>query len=46
MGTELSSRGIDTPLLWSPANISHNHIISDIHSEYIKAGSNVITTNF
>ena len=47
MGTELSSRGIDTPLpLWSaPANISHNHIISDIHSEYIKAGSNVITTN-
>ena len=47
MGTELISRGIPTPLpLWSAiANTSHNKIISDIHSDYIKAGSNVITTN-
>ena len=47
MGTELMRRGIDLPLpLWSSmANIEEYDHVTTIHKEYIKSGSNVITTN-
>jgi len=47
MGTELQNRGIEVPLpLWSAnANIEHPHIVTDIHRDYIKAGSDIIITN-
>ncbi len=47
MGTELNIRGVSTPLpLWSAeANIQNSKIVLDIHKDYIKSGSRVITTN-
>ena len=47
MGTELQNRGVEVPLpLWSAnANIEHPTIVTDIHKDYIEAGSNIITTN-
>ncbi len=47
MGTELNIRGVSTPLpLWSAnANFQNSKIIFDIHKDYIKSGSKVITTN-
>ena len=45
MGTILQSKGLSAgeyPELW---NISHPNIITDIHREYLDAGSNVINTN-
>jgi len=47
VGTELIKRGLKLPLpLWSAsANNSHPEIITEIHQDYINAGSNIITTN-
>ena len=47
MGTELNIRGVSTPLpLWSAdANLQNSKIVLDIHKDYIKSGSRVITTN-
>ena len=47
MGTELQNRGFELPLpLWSAMiNTSHHEIITEIHSDYIKAGANIITAN-
>ena len=47
MGTELNNRGVKTELpLWTAdANISHPDLVQNIHSEYIDAGANYITTN-
>ena len=47
MGTELNTRGVYTPLpLWSAdANLQNSKIVLDIHKDYIKSGSRVITTN-
>ena len=47
MGTELQNRGIEIPLpLWSAnANINYPEIVTDIHKDYIDAGSDIITTN-
>ena len=47
MGTELQNRGVDIPLpLWSAnANIEHPQIVTNIHKDYIEAGSDIITTN-
>jgi len=47
MGTELNNRGVKTALpLWTAdANILHPHLVQNIHSEYIYAGADYITTN-
>jgi len=47
MGTELINRGINLPLpIWSAdANLSHPKVVKGIHSDYIKAGADIITTN-
>jgi len=47
MGTALMMRGIKAPLpLWSAAaNYENFNEVVSIHKEYIKSGSNVITTN-
>ena len=47
MGTELNNRGVKTELpLWSAdANITHPDLVQSIHSEYIYAGADIITTN-
>ena len=47
MGTELNIRGVSTPLpLWSAgANLQNSKIVLDVHKDYIKSGSRVITTN-
>ncbi len=47
MGTELNKRGIKTELpLWTAdVNITHPDLVQNIHSEYICAGADVITTN-
>lgn len=45
MGTLLQKRGLkggELPELW---NLSHADDITDIHLSYLKAGSNIITTN-
>ena len=45
MGTLLQARGLkagEKPEEW---NITHAEIITDIHLAYLKAGSNIITTN-
>lgn len=45
MGTLLQAKGLkagEKPEEW---NITHPDIITDIHLEYLKAGSNIITTN-
>ncbi|MGC9363456.1 MAG: homocysteine S-methyltransferase family protein [Fidelibacterota bacterium] len=47
MGTELVHRGVNTKLpLWSAAAIqTHPQTICEIHTDYIKAGADIITTN-
>ena len=47
MGTELINRGIKLPLpIWSAdANLTHPEVVKGIHSDYIKAGVDIITTN-
>ena len=47
MGTELKNRGIDIPLpIWSAdANLVHPEVVETIHSDYISAGADIITTN-
>jgi S-methylmethionine-dependent homocysteine/selenocysteine methylase len=47
MGTELQRRGVDTGLpLWSAnALVVHPEVVSQIHSEYIASGVDIITTN-
>ena len=47
MGTALMMRGVKSPLpLWSAAaNFENFDDIVSIHKEYIKSGSNIITTN-
>ncbi|HDP68370.1 MAG TPA: homocysteine S-methyltransferase family protein [Candidatus Marinimicrobia bacterium] len=47
MGTELHHRGINIELpLWSAAAIqTHPQTICEIHTDYIKAGADIITTN-
>lgn len=43
MGTMLMSRGLeDTPELY---NLTHPHVLKEIHAEYAAAGCDVITTN-
>ena len=45
MGTLLQQRGLtagEKPELW---NITHPEVLTDIHLQYLNAGSNVITTN-
>ena len=46
MGTELKNRGINIPLpIWSAdANLDHPKVVETIHSEYISAGADIITT--
>ena len=47
MGTQLNNRGFKTELpLWTAdANITHPDLVKSIHSEYIYAGADIITTN-
>jgi len=47
MGTELNRRGIDTSLpLWSAVAVRENPaIIQTIHTDYINAGADIITSN-
>ena len=47
MGTELIKRGVELPLpVWSAdANLAHPDIVRNIHSDYIRSGADVITTN-
>ena len=47
MGTELNNRGVKTELpLWTAdANIAHPELVQSIHSDYIYAGADIITTN-
>lgn len=45
MGTLLQQRGLtvkEKPEEW---NLTHSEIITEIHLEYLKAGSNIITSN-
>ena len=43
VGTLLGDRGIITP--HTRANLTHPHIVRDLHEEYLRAGSSVIETN-
>ena len=47
MGTALMMRGVKSPLpLWSAAaNFENFDDVVSIHKEYIKSGSDIITTN-
>ena len=47
MGTELKNRGIAIPLpIWSAdANLEYPEVVVNIHSDYISAGVDIITTN-
>jgi methionine synthase I (cobalamin-dependent) len=47
MGSLLTSSGIEwDDNLWSSyANISHPSVVRDLHSKYIRAGADIITTN-
>jgi len=47
MGTELLRRGVPTPLpLWSaPANLEQPGVVESIHTDYVAAGCELITTN-
>jgi len=47
MGTEIQRHGVSTKLpLWSAGPLlTHPDLISDIHSSYIKAGADIVTTN-
>ena len=45
MGTMLQQRGLKTGELPEIYNITHSKIVIGIHSEYVNAGSQVVTTN-
>ena len=47
MGTEIKNRGINILLpIWSAdANLEHPEVVENIHSDYISAGADIITTN-
>lgn len=47
MGTELQRHGVQTALpLWSgAANTSHGDLVQQIHTDYLEAGAQIITTN-
>ena len=47
MGTQLMERGLKLPLpLWSAdLNITHPDDVADVHSSYVAAGADIITTN-
>jgi len=45
MGTMLQQRGLNPGDLPEILNISHPHIVTDIHREYVEAGADVITAN-
>ena len=46
LGTEILKRGIDiSDIPPELLNIKNPEVIAEIHREYIKAGSNIITTN-
>ena len=44
-GTELYKRGVFLNKCFEELNLSNKQLIKDIHSDYIKAGAEVITTN-
>ncbi len=44
-GTELYNRGIFINRCFEDANLSNQSLIRELHSDYIKAGAQVITTN-
>lgn len=45
MGTMLQKKGLKTGDLPECFNITHPEIVSEIHREYVQAGSDIITTN-
>ncbi|MDH7516382.1 MAG: homocysteine S-methyltransferase family protein [Bacteroidota bacterium] len=47
MGTELGRRGVDIGLpLWSTHALIHApHVVRNIHTDYLRAGADVLTTN-
>ena len=45
MGTQLQAAGMKAGEIPEVYNIEHPEIIIDIHSRYLKAGANFITTN-
>ncbi|WP_270738913.1 homocysteine S-methyltransferase family protein [Massilioclostridium coli] len=45
MGTMLQKKGLKTGDLPECFNITHPEIVSEIHREYVQAGSDMITTN-
>ncbi len=45
MGTALQSAGLQTGVAPEDWNITHSQTLIDIHSSYIAAGSDIITTN-
>jgi homocysteine S-methyltransferase len=46
-GTEINRRGIETTLpLWSAGALqTHPDVVRDIHTDYLRAGADIITTN-
>src|SRR4051794_25060534 len=46
MGTELEARGVNLDRMWSAsALVSSADVVRAIHTDYIRAGADVITTN-
>lgn len=45
VGTELYKRGIFINRCFEDANLSHADLVLEVHTEYIKAGANILTTN-
>ena len=45
MGTELQKRGLAPGACPEEFNISHPEVVEEIYSDYIAAGSDIITTN-
>ena len=45
MGTMLQNKGLKLGELPELFNITHAHIVEEIHRQYLQAGSNIITTN-
>lgn len=45
MGTMLQSRGLPVGMEPEYFNLSHPEVVTEIHSEYVKAGADIITAN-
>jgi methionine synthase I (cobalamin-dependent) len=47
MGTELQARGVpmDDEAWSGVANLTHDHVVQEIHEDYIRAGADVIIAN-